>query len=99
MHLLGPPPSRNVVAIVAKPMEVVEVVDMVDLVDTVEAVEPETGMIVNAPNAIMTALPQLHAGSGNVLRRRETMAVTTSAFASSADSQVMLKSIESPTNV
>ena len=82
--------------------EAVGVVDMVvaeDTVDTVEAVEPETATKVSAPIAKLTAILQMHAGNGNVLRREETTEETTNACASSAGSQVMSKSIASPTNV
>jgi len=87
----GTPFSPKVAATVA-----VAVVDTVDAVDTVEAVEPETVMIVSAPIAKLTAILQMHAESGNVLRREET---TMSAFVSSAGSQATSKSIVSPTNV
>jgi len=77
--------------------------DAVHTADTVEAVEPETAMKVSAPIAKLTAILQMHAGSGNAPRREETMEETTeettSAFASSAGSQDMSKSITSPTNV
>jgi len=46
-----------------------------------------------------TAILQMHAESGNMLRREETMEETTSAFATSAGSQVMSKSIACPTNI
>ena len=79
------------------------VVDVVDAMDMVEAVEPETATKVSAPIAKLTAILQMHAGSGNVLKREETMEETTqvtkNAFASIAGSQVMSKSIAYPTNV
>ena len=68
----------------------------VDAVD--EAVEPETATKVSAPIAKLTAILQMHAGNANTLRREETTA-TISAFASSAGSQAMSKSIASPTSV
>jgi len=49
-------------------LDVVEAVDMVDGVDTEEAVEPETATKVSAPIAKLTAILQMHAESGNVLR-------------------------------
>ena len=73
--------------------------DAVHTVDTVEAVEPETAMKVCAPIAKLTAIPQMHAGSGNAPRREETTEETTSAFASSAGSQDTSKSIAPPTNI
>ena len=76
-----------------------EAEDAVHTVDTEEAVEPETATKVSAPIAKLTAILQMHAGSGNAPRREETAEETTSAFASSAGSQVMSKSIASPTNV
>ena len=100
MHPRGPPFSLNVAATVAEAeaeaVGVADVVDAVDAVDMVEAVEPETATKVSAPIAKLTAILQMHAGSGNALRREET---TMSAFASSAGSQVTSKSIASPTNV
>jgi len=76
-----------------------DVVDTVDTEDTVEAVEPETATKVSAPIAKLTAILLMHAGSGNAPRREEITEETTSAFASSAGSQAMSKSIASPTNV
>ena len=70
--------------------------DAVDTVDTVEAVEPETATKVSAPIAKLTAILQMHAESGNALRREET---TMSAFVSSAGFQDTSKSIASPTSV
>jgi len=81
---------------VAEAVGVVDAEDAVDAVDTVEAVEPETVTKVNAPIAKLTAILQMHAESGNALRREETMM---SAFASSAGSQDTSKSIASPTNI
>ena len=75
------------------------VVDAADAVDTEKAVEPETATRVSAPIAKLTAIPQMHAENGNVLRREETVEETTSAFAISAGSQATSKSIVSPTNV
>ena len=99
MHPQGPPFLLNVVATVG----VADMVDAVDAVDMVEAVEPETATKVSAPIAQLTAILQMHAGSRNALRREETTEETTeetmNAFASSAGSQVMSKSIASPTNV
>jgi len=68
-------------------------------VDTVEAVEPETATKVSAPITKLTAILQMHAGSGNAPRGEENTEETTSAFASSGGSKVMSKSIASPTNV
>jgi hypothetical protein len=114
-HPRGPPFSLNVAATVAevdaKAVGVVDTddavdaddtmdtVDMVDTVDTVEAVEPETATKVSAPIAKLTAIRQMHAGSGNAPRREETTEETMSAFASSVGSQVMSKSSAFPTNV
>jgi len=103
MHPRGPPFSLNMAATV--PVGAMEVVDAVDAedaedtVDLVEAVELETATKVSAPIAKLTAILQMHAGSRNVLRRDETMEEMMSAFASSAGSQDMSKSIASPTNV
>ena len=83
-------------------MDVVDAVvaeDAVDTVDTVEAVELETATKVSAPIAKLTAILQMHAGSGNTLRREETTEEMTSTFASSVGSQAMSKSIASPTNI
>jgi len=82
--------------------EAVGVVDMVvaeDTVDTVEAVELVTATKVSAPIAKLTAILQMHTGSGKALRREETMEEMTSRFASSAGCQAMSKSIVSPTNI
>jgi hypothetical protein len=70
--------------------------DAEDAVDTMKAVEPETAMKLSAPIAKLTAILQMHAESGNALRREETMM---SRFVSSADSKDTSKSIASPTNV
>jgi bisphosphoglycerate-independent phosphoglycerate mutase (AlkP superfamily) len=94
MHLRGPPYFPNVAATVA-----VGVVDAVGAVEAVEAVEAEIVTRVSAPIAKLTAILQMHAESGNALRREETAEETTSAFATSAGSQVTSKSIASPTNV
>jgi hypothetical protein len=80
-------------------VDVVDAEDAVDTVDTVEAVEPKTATKVSAPIAKLTAILQMHAESGNALRREKTTEEMTSAFASSAGSQAMSKSIASPTNV
>jgi hypothetical protein len=77
-------------------VEVVVTADADNAVDTMEAVEPETPTKVNAPIAKLTAILQMHAESGNALRKEETMM---SAFVSSAGSQDTSKSIASPTNV
>ena len=77
-------------------MDAVEAVDAVDAVDTVDMVDAEIAMKVSAPIAKLTARIQMHAESGNVLRREET---TMSAFASSVGSHTMAKSIASPTNI
>jgi hypothetical protein len=85
--------------VVAEAVGVVDVVllaDAEDAVDTMEAVEPETATKGSAPIAKLTAILQIHAESGNALRREET---TMSAFVSSAGSQDTSKSIASPTNV
>ena len=76
--------------------DVVDVEDTVDTVDTEEAVEPETATNLSAPIAKLTAILQMHAESGNALRREET---PMRAFVSSPGSQDMSKSIASPTNV
>jgi len=94
--------SLNVAANVAKAeavgmVDMVDTEDAVDTADTVEAVEPETATKVNVPR--LTAILQIHAGSGNALRREKTMEEMTSAFASSVGSRAMSKSIASPTNV
>jgi hypothetical protein len=103
MHLWGPSFSLNVAATVAKGMvdmedaeDAVDTADTMDTVDTEEAVEPETATKVVAPIAQLTAILQMHAESGNALRREET---TMTAFVSSAGSQDTSKSIASPTNV
>jgi hypothetical protein len=97
-HPRGLPFSLNVAATVAEAkdvgmVDVVDAEDMVDTVDTVEAVEPETATKVSGPTAKLTAILQMHAGSGNAFRREKTMEEMTSAFASSAGSQAMSKSI------
>jgi len=96
MHPQGPPFYLNVAATMAQGMGVV---DTEDVVDMVEAVEPETATNVSAPIAKLTAILQMHAGSGNAPRREETTEEMTNACASSARSQVMSKSIASHTNV
>jgi hypothetical protein len=95
MHPQGPPSSPNVAATVVE-VEAEDVGDAVDAVDVVEAVEVETATRVSAPIAKLTAILQMHAESGNLLRREET---TMSAFTSSAGSQATSKSTASPTNV
>jgi len=75
----------------------VDGVDAVDVVD--EAVEPDTAKRVSAPIAKLTAILQMHAGSGNALRREETMEEKMSASASSTGNQAISKSIVSPINV
>jgi len=100
MHPRGPPFSLNVAAAVAVcVVDAEDAEDVVDRVDTVEAVEPETATKVSAPIAKLTAILQMHAGSGSAPRREETTEEMTNAFASSAGSQAMSKSIASPTNV
>jgi len=105
MHLRGPPYFPNVAATVAEAVGAADAVGAVDAVETletveaVEAVESEIFMRVSAPIAKLTAILQMHAESGNALRREETAEETTSAFATSAGSQVTSKSIASPTNV
>jgi hypothetical protein len=76
-----------------------DAVDTVDIVDTVEAVEPQTAMKLSAIIAKLTAILQMHAGSGNAPRWEETTEEMTSALPSSVGSQAMSKSIASPTNV
>jgi hypothetical protein len=66
MHPQGLPFSVNVAATMAKAMGVV------DVVDTVESVELETATKVSAPIAKLTVIMQMHAESGNALRREET---------------------------
>jgi hypothetical protein len=103
MHPQGLPFSLNVTPTVAEAVSMAEVVHAVHELDMVEAVEPETATKVGAPIANLTAMLPMHTGSGNALRREktteETTEETTNAFASSAGSQVMAKSIASPTNV
>jgi len=80
----------------------VEAIGMVDLEDLlhavvpVEVVEPEIATKVSAHIATLTAILQMHAESGNVLRREET---TMSTFVSLAGSQESSKLIASPRNV
>lgn len=100
--------SPNIEATEAKAMDVVDTenavdsvdsvysVDIVDVVDTVDAVELETALKACAPVATFSIILQMHAESGDVLRREETMLST---FVSSVASQDMSKSIISPTNV
>jgi len=76
-----------------------DVEDAVEMVDTEEEVEPETATKVSAPIATLTVIVQMQARSGNAPRREEITEQMTSAFAFSAGSQVMSKSIVSPTNV
>jgi len=83
----------------AESVGVVDAQDVVDALDMVEAVEPETATKVSAPITILTAILQMHAGSRNVPRREETTEHTTRAFASSAGSQAMSNSFESPTKI
>jgi len=94
MHPRKPPYFPSVAATVAEAE-----VEAVGAVETVEAVEAEIVTRVSAPIAKLTAIIQMHAESGKVLRREETAEETTSAFATSAGSQVTSKSIASPTNV
>jgi hypothetical protein len=102
MHPQGPPFSLNVAATVSQAVgmvdaeDAVDAEDMVDTVDTEEAVEPETATKVSAPRAKLTAILQMHAQSGNALRREETQM---SAFVSNAGSHDVSKSIASPPNV
>jgi hypothetical protein len=96
MHPRGLPYFPNVASTVAEAVCAVDSVDTVNVVETVEAVEVEIAMRVSAPSAKLTAILQMHAESGNALRREEA---TMSAFTSSARSQVTSKSIVSPTNV
>ena len=102
MHPRGPPSFRNVVATVAEAeavgVGVVDAEDAEDAVNTVETVEPETVTKVSALIAQLTAILQMHAESANARRKEETTEMM-SAFASSAGSQAMSKSIASPTNV
>jgi len=77
----------------------VDAVDAVGAVEAVEAVEAEIVTRVSAPIAKLTAILQMHAESGNAFRREETAEETTSAFATSAGSQVTSKLIASPTNI
>ena len=73
-----------------------DAVNTMDTVDTEEAVELETATKVSVPIAKLTAILQMHAESGNALRREET---TMSAFVCSAGSQDMSKLIASPSNI
>jgi hypothetical protein len=97
MHPRGLLNALNVAATVAE--KVVDAEDVVDAVGTVEAVEPETATKVSAPIAKLTAILQLHEGSGTAPRREEMTEETMNAFPSTAGSQVMSKSIASPINV
>ena len=99
MHLLGPPYFPNVAATVADAVCTVDAVETLEMVETVGAVEAEIITRVSAPIAKLTAILQMHAESGNALRREETAEETTSVFATSTGSQVTSKSIASPTNV
>ena len=94
MHPRKPPYFPSVAATVAEAE-----VEAVGAVETVEAVEAEIVTRVSAPIAKLTAILQMHAESGNALRREETAEETTSAFATSAGSQVTSKLIASPTNI
>jgi hypothetical protein len=88
-------------------VDMVDVVDVVDVVDAEKAVKAEIAMAmgnrVSAPIAKLTAIPQMQAGNGNVLRRQETAEetakATMSAFERRASSQATIKSIASPTNM
>jgi hypothetical protein len=77
MHPQGPPFSLNAPASVVKAVGAVDMVDTVDAVEKVEAVERMTAMKVRAPIAKLTAIHEMHAGSGNALSREETMEETT----------------------
>jgi hypothetical protein len=103
MHPRELPSSLNVEATVAvgevDMLDEADVEDAVDMVDTVDAVEPETATKVSALIAKLTAIQQMHAESGNVPRREETMNETMSALVSGVRSQDTSKSIASPTNV
>jgi len=100
MHLWGPPYIPNVAATVAVGEgDVVDALETVETVEVVEAVEAEIVTRVSAPIGKLTAIQQMHAESGNALGRKETVEQMTSAFATSAGSQVTSKSIASSTNV
>jgi len=75
---------------------VVDLEDVVHAVVLVEVVEPEIATKVSARIATLTAIIQMHAESGNALRREET---TMSTFVSLAGSQETSKSIASPRNM
>jgi len=98
----GLPSSPNVAAIVAR-VKAEDVVDAVDTVDAEKAVKAqiatEIGNRVSAPMAKLSAIPQMHAGNENTLQREKTAEEVMSAFATSADSQTISKSIVSPRNV
>jgi hypothetical protein len=109
-HPRGPHFSVNEAATMAKAKDVGVVdpedtldahhaVDAVDMADPVDAVDLETCTKVSAPIAKLTAILQMHAGSGNEPRREETMKEMMGAFVSVAGSQDMSKSIASPTNI
>jgi len=94
----------------AKAKDVVDAVDVGDVVDAVDEekavkaeIAMEIGNRVSAPIAKLTAVPQMHAGNGNALRREKTAEETAnemmSTFVTSAGFQVTSKSIASPTNV
>jgi hypothetical protein len=89
MHPCGLRNFPNVVATVAE--SEAEAVDAEDTVDAVEVVE--ITMRVSALIAKLTAILQMHAESGNVLKREETaeetVEETTSAIATSAGSQAV----------
>jgi hypothetical protein len=80
-------------------VDAVETLEMVEAVEAVETVEAEIVTRVSSHIAKLTAILQMHAESGNTLRRVETAEETTSVFATSAGSQITSKSIASPTNV
>jgi hypothetical protein len=89
------------VATVAEAVGTQDREDAVAVAEVVEVVEITTR--VSAPIAKLTAIIQMHAESGNTLKREgpaeETAEETTSTFATSAGSQATSKSIASPTNI
>jgi len=77
----------------------VQAVGAVDTVHAVEQVEVEIVTGVSEHIAKLTNILPMHAESGTMLGREETVEETISEFATNVGSQVMPKSISSPTNV
>jgi len=72
--------------------------DMEDAVAVVEVVELETATELSAPIVTLTAILQMHADSGNALRREEKTEIT-SASTASVGTRAMPKLIAYPTNL